>query len=127
MDGARFDRLAQGWRAVLIRRTLLPILGGALIAPVVTVPGVGATIKKRKRRHRKCAKRRANGCCTRTYGKCIKPKQQTDELYGTGGERCRRTGCTRPETCSDHTCLRQQVRLIVLRFTADDAVTLAVD
>jgi hypothetical protein len=105
MDGSRFDRLAQAWGAVRSRRALLPVLGGALLAPVATGPGVNATIRKRRKHNRKCANTCKNGCCTSKYGKCVRPKQQTAELCGTGGERCRRTGCgTQPETCADHTC-----------------------
>jgi hypothetical protein len=104
MDSSRFDRLAQAWSAARTRRTLLPALGGALIAPVATSPGVDATIRKRRKHNRKCANKCKNGCCPSKYGKCVRPQQQTAELCGTGGERCRRTGCTSPETCADHTC-----------------------
>jgi hypothetical protein len=82
MDGHRFDEFTR--RAVASRRF---VLGGvtAALAAVALHPG-DADIAAAKKEP--CKKRCKNGCCTKKYGKCIRPAQQTPTRCGTGGAIC---------------------------------------
>lgn len=107
MDGHLFDDLVRS--LVRSRRTLL---GSALAAGSVLTIASADTKKKKKK---PCKKKCKTGCCTKKYGKCIQPAQQSATQCGTGGEICRSTNCggggeqcaaTCEGCCAGNTCVK---------------------
>ncbi len=82
MDGRRFDDLLRSLTDS--RRSLL---GGSLAAFAGLLVIATADAKKKKKK-KPCKKKCKDGCCTKKFGKCIKPAQQTEDECGTGGEIC---------------------------------------
>jgi hypothetical protein len=85
MDGRQFDDFLR--HLSNSRRSLL----GTALAAAGVITGLSATDAKKKKK-KKCARKCKDGCCTKKYGKCIKPAQQNATQCGTGGEICR-TNC----------------------------------
>lgn len=103
MDGSRFDGLARALGAQRTRRLAVAVAGGALAAPMLGESPDSA--RSRKRKKKKCAKKCKDGCCTRKYGKCIKPAQQTSTRCGTGGSICKNPcQCSASVPCPEGLC-----------------------
>jgi hypothetical protein len=86
MDGSQFDNLLR-----FLTESRRSIVGGALIAAAGWFGGTTVDAKKKKKKP--CKKKCKDGCCTKKFGKCIRPAQQSGSQCGTGGEICRSTGC----------------------------------
>lgn len=87
MDGRSFDNLLRS-----LTKSRRSLVGSALTAGGILAGLTSAEAKKKKK---KCAKKCKDGCCTKKYGKCIRPAQQSSTRCGSGGEICR-TNCEGP-------------------------------